>query len=750
MPSIAPLIAAWQRRLGGQAGPFGVSAGSGESSAGVVQVELLIDGIWQDITSYVMTRDGSQQISITRGQPNEGSDTEPSTCQMQLNNRDGRFSPRNPLSPLYGKIGRNQAIRVSVPSGNDKSYRFWGEVSEWPQDWDTTGSDVWVDLHAAGILRRLGQGSKPLGSAMYVALAGSVPTNTVVAYWPFEDASGSTTIGSAVSGVSAMSINGTPNLAANNDFVCSNSLPTMGTAKFAGAVPTYTPPGPGGMTSLNPFNTLIRFLLEIPAAGITTGTVIASFTWTGTIPTWEIYYSTAAGGQLGLRGLDITGAVVQDTGVGGPALNGTKVHVTAALYENGGIQLVFGLSILPVGSSSPSGPSSSAFGPAAGLVRSVTVAPSGNLGDTVLGHVSVQLTLNVPTDGTELASAIAAYAGETAAARLSRLCSIAGITFELVGTASDTAAMGTQGNSTFIDLIKQAVDADAGQLFERLAGSGLGYRTRVSMENQTAALGLSYAGNQLSEVPRPVDDDRYTRNDVIASRSGGSSARWTLEEGPLSVLAPPLGVGQYDDSITLNVQSDDDLLDQAGWHLHLGTVDEARYPTISINLAHPSIDEVTRVAALAVRQGDRLTVSNLPDFLPPDDISQVALGFSETIDNFQHRISFNCAPESPYRIGLLDSATLGRIDTGGSTLVQAATPTDTTLLVATSSGPVWTTSAGDFPFNARVSGEVVTVTNITGATSPQTFTVTRSVNGVVKSLPANADIRLDQPMILPL
>jgi hypothetical protein len=64
--------------------------------------------------------------------------------------------------------------------------------------------------------------------------------------------------------------------------------------------------------------------------------------------------------------------------------------------------------------------------------------------------------------------------------------------------------------------------------------------------------------------------------------------------------------------------------------------------------------------------------------------------------------------------------------------------------------PLWTTSAGDFPFDVVVSGERMTVTNITGASSPQTFTITRSVNGVVKAQSAGADVRLFFPPIASL
>jgi hypothetical protein len=208
--SLAARVMGWQRRMGGVAGPL---SASGESSNGnPVQVELFLNGSWTDITSYVMTRDGNEKVVITRGRSSEGASTDPASCQFQLNNRDGRFSPRNPVGPYYGVIGRNTPLRVSVPDGlGGKSYRFWGEVTSWPQRWDITGNDVWVELEAAGLLRRLQQGETPTTSVLYRAINDPAQPN-LLAYWPMEDAADSTSIASALTNGSAMRINGNPTL----------------------------------------------------------------------------------------------------------------------------------------------------------------------------------------------------------------------------------------------------------------------------------------------------------------------------------------------------------------------------------------------------------------------------------------------------------------------------------------------------------------------------------------------------------
>lgn len=744
MPSIAARVAGWQRRLGGQAGPLGaVSAGSGDSPNGQpLQVELLISGLWVDITSYVMTRDGSGDISISRGQPNEAANTDPSRCLFQLNNRGGQFSPRNPLSPYYGQIGRNTPIRVSVPSGNDKSYRFLGEVVQWPQHWDTTGTDVWVELEAAGILRRLGQGAAPIGSAMYTAMIANLAydpavagsgLDPVVGYWPMEDDTHATQIASALSGHAPLSITGTPSLAQQTDFICSNALPVMNNARFDGLVPPYTPQS--GLA--------VRFLMTVPSGGIADGQIILSFTTTGTVVYWNIYYNSTGSGQIGVRGYTSDGTVIFDSGSSGP-VNGIQFEVSL-LLEQTDTDVFWNLGALGIGTWS--GPGSAGTVSAAALGRATYLAVGNwqQLAGTAIGHLRFQ-TYDASVGSLWSLSLLQAFAGETADRRFSRLMLMSGIPRERIGFAFDTATMGAQLSGTLVDLVTECSAADVGIVYELLSDLGLGYRTRASLYNQTAALTLAYDAFQLSHVPTPLDDDQYTRNDITVTRKGGSSARLVQGDGPMSVLPPPNGVGRYDESVTVNVATDSVLVDQAGWRLHIGTVDEPRYPVISVNLAHPSITPALRAQVLAVRQGDRITVTGMPSWVP-GDLSQIVRGITESITGFEHRISFACSPESPWRVSVLADSTLCQLDSDGSQMAVEAPASAVSLSVAIAAG-TWTTT--DLPFDAMIAGERVTVTAISGASSPQTWTVTRAVNGVSKVLPVGAAVHLYQPSVLAL
>ncbi|MCG6493446.1 hypothetical protein [Kitasatospora sp. A2-31] len=733
MPSIAARVAGWQRRLGGQAGPLGpVSAGSGESPNGqFLQVELLLGGTWVDITSYVMVRDGSGSVDISRGQPNESANTDPARATFQLNNRDGRFTPRNPAGPYYGLIGRNTPLRISVPSGNDKSYRFQGEVAQWPQHWDTTGTDVWVELEASGILRRLGQGTSPVSSALKLSLTSDADNHPPVVYWPCEDRQGATSVASAVAGVGPMAVAGSPTFGSSTAFVCSEAIPMMRDASFTGTVPAYT------VTDV----TSVQWLMAVPQTGLADGQSLMWVRTNGTVPIWEAYYD-AADGFMRMRGMTEAGVVLY-SGFGGTPVQGLLVNCSIELI-NYGTDYDASVWAQEVGSIGRGGATVTVPSTNIGQVISIVAGFDRGLGDTAIGHIRLLTT----ADFYDIYYVLNAYAGEHAGERVERLCGIAGVPFESGGDLTIRSWMGAQTASGVRSLIDECAEVDGGILYEQTSAVGLGFRPRPTLENQSPAVTLSYTGNQLAEIPTPVDDDQYTRNDITTSRSGGSSARVVQADGPMSILTPPAGAGRYDTAVTVNVQLDSDLLDQAGWRVHLGTVDEPRYPVIAVNLAHPSITPSLRTQLLAVKQGDRIAVTGLPSWLPPGDLSQLVLGFKERITQFEHRISFTCAPESPYRVGVLEDAVLSRLDTAGSQIAVEAGPAATSLQVSTISGPVWTTT--DVPFDVMIAGEQVTVTAVTGASSPQTFTVTRSVNGVTKTQPVGADVRLYQPTILAL
>lgn len=735
----------WRLRGGIYSTP-NVSYGPGSASGDVqnaVKVELQIGGTWTDITTYVYYRD---KIHITRGTPDETTQWVPSTCTFTVNNADGRFSPRKADGPWYGQFGRNSPIRVSKFINGNYVVRFVGEVSDLPIKWDITATDVYVPLVASGVLRRLNQGNAPTDSTMRQGMLTDNPIPR--AYWTMEDAAGATQLLPS-RGTIPLTITGTPTLSSFTSFDCSKALPVMGSAKVAANIPAYT--------STNAIQ--IRFLLAIPAAGATNGQTVCRFTTTGTATTWRLLYGSAAGGTLQLIGTDTTGATIADTGVWVLG-NGNLSRVSLELHTVAGTT-TGGLVFWNIGS--PTGTVAS-FTPYAGSTGSCTriiLAYDQGLTNTAMGHLSLQ---DQVTSVYDVLSQLQAYKSETVANRLVRLFLSKGITCNILDRSAfgiSSVALGSQLPSTFIDLMNECVTAELGILYEKRDELAINFRKREDLYNQVATVILDYNQHQLADSLNPIDDDQSTRNDYTVSRVNGSSTTATLDSGPMSTQAPPFGVGRVTTQDTISAPDDTTLADQANWRLWVATVNEARYPTLAINLKNQAIlNNVTLSNAIVNMDiGDKIQVTNPPNYSAIGTISQIVRGYSESFDQFEHTMVLNCSPESPYEVGVLNDTILGHLDTDGSVTTGPVGTTDTTFIVATSNttSPAWIATATDttptsFPFDVMIGGERMTVTSIVG-TDPagQIFHVTRSVNGVVKVHPALGEaVSLAQPMIISL
>lgn len=145
-----------------------------------IRTEIQTPSGWVEISSDVRDDD---DVTITRGRADEASTADASQCTLTLNNRHGRYSPRNPLSPFFEQLGRNTPLRVSLVGEGVVLPRFAGEVAEWPVKWDLSGNDVYVPLVANGPLRRINQGDTPARSALRRFINARAP----VAYWPLTD-----------------------------------------------------------------------------------------------------------------------------------------------------------------------------------------------------------------------------------------------------------------------------------------------------------------------------------------------------------------------------------------------------------------------------------------------------------------------------------------------------------------------------------------------------------------------------------
>lgn len=586
--------------------------------------------------------------------------------------------------------------------------RFTGEVSSWPPQWETGGQDVTTPITATGIIQRLGQRKAPLQST----LRRRIPSGTPLAYWAMEDGSGATQAASPIAGVRPMQATGLT-WASDSSLAGSAPLPQLSPpSSILGRAPTSAT-GDWHVEMIYKLSTLpaaptlmfqvglsggtaaaAQFLVGVGVARVQAldagGTVIASFDFTPNNFTddWgrlQIFTSTAGG----------------------------TVTLTAQWLVIGAPTNWF---------------TAAAFAGAPGRVTSVSGSWGTDFAELRIGHVGVFSGTTTIYDDADTA-----FDGETTAGRLARVASEQGVPMSVAAHASDTELVGPQSQDTVLNVLTAAAQADEGYLHEAREFLGLRYRGRRTLENQDSALDLPYVSTPQPLVAPllPVDDDQATLNDSTVSRTSGSSGRSVVDTGPLSVLDPPDGVGLYDESITLNLHSDDQTAGHASWRTHLGTWDEARFPQVNILLEkNPALIP----AAARIDTGSRMRITPpLPSWLPPDAIDLLVLGYTETLAQFTWRMSFACRPYGPYRTGVLDDEVLGRLDTDGSELAVAATSSDTSLTVAVTAGPLWATDPAEYPLDLRVSGEVVTATACASAVSDAFTRTTASTWGTATS-----------------
>lgn len=154
---------------------------------------------------------------------------------------------------------------------------------------------------------------------------------------------------------------------------------------------------------------------------------------------------------------------------------------------------------------------------------------------------------------------------------------------------------------------------------------------------------VNYAAGETFEPLRPTDDDQGLVNDYTASRTQGEEYHHELSEGPLGVEDPPHGVGRYSGSGTFNVPSDAELPDQAGWRVHKGTVDAARFPSVGFLLHNPRMNHL-REGLAGLDTGDRLEITNPPPWLPPETIGVITQGYEERLNTHEWEITYNATP----------------------------------------------------------------------------------------------------------
>lgn len=588
------------------------------------------------------------------------------------------------------------------------------EVARWAPRWDMSGRDVAVDVEAAGILRRLGSPGRPENDAIRRFML-SVNAQNILNYWPLSDPDTAIVAASAVGGP-AMKVSfrreaplfGRGNL----EFYLPASAQTGdGNGRIQGSILGGTTGG---------FTIDVAMRAEDPASATTNEVpVIISFdirTADESVHTSGVSWVATVNPATNLISLAVTNvATGASLGSGSVSIGNTNIldgqmhHLRMRCTEGAGTNSNIFLDLDRV--------NLIGFGFNLGITTTPAPVSAGVEWSTSgaaelpwsFGQIAV---FGDPPPGLfTVNDAFIGYRGEPAAERWRRLVAEEGFIPVIYGNQLDSPAMGPQQALTGLASIREAVATDGGIMFEVRDWPTLGIIPLSYLVNRDPLLVLDYALNQVAVPFHPDEDDQNIRNDVTAQQIGtDETARVVLEVGPMSIQEPPSGVGQYPEQIEASVQLPEQLNTIAGRRVLRGTWPTSRYPQLGVAIRHTAENLkllALRDSMLVADSGRRADVVNLPTWLPPEDAQLLLQGYTEDITPEDHDIAFNSSPYGPYLPGQLPDPdhpdgefglNATRVDTDGSHLADdLSVGIDTSMLVATLQGPVWTTDAAEYP-----------------------------------------------------
>lgn len=709
---------------------------------------------WTDVTTDVLVSDG-RKIQAQLGKQDARSTAGPAQLTFTLDNRANKYS-KSPFALYWPNFQRGVPVRCRVIFNQaDPGLAFTlfeGRAASFQPGFATVSGTTYaiVAVTAAGAYRQLGQGSQPLNSTMRQYL----PSATgLVAYWPMEDPSDATQFAGSTAATSPMTVTGTVNAGSDSTAVCSAPLPVFSSGSAIAWFPPYM------ATGAFQFRALIVWPAVATALPDQT-VVFRLYISNSAITTYDVLY--VAGG--GVRVIAYSGATsVFDSGTIAVGVDGKSGQLGVSLTTSGA-DIAFQLSFYAVGASAATYSSATITGQVVGVANHVQLFPDVTSDSTIaVGHVTLQ---SQASDIFELAQPLNAYDGEFSYDRVTRLLALAGYSacFPITDGVSFPSRMGPQRIDSALNLIRECEATDGGFIYDGHSDS-LVFLTHLVLENLSAAFTVDATTELMPPFP-PVDDDQQLRNQWTVSQRDGPSVTYADTDASDPNSVP--NVGLYSDSATVNVFSNNDpevgtktggfgtkaQLNLASWMVHRDTFDGYRIPQFQLAF-HRNPELLGSFVANLTAGLHRMDVSNLSAVypqMPPWTHQFMIVGYTHSIDQFLWDTTVNVQPYEPWHVGVLAAPSgdtgvnVMRLDTVGSSLTLGADAGAATLSVASTDKGSWTTTADDFPFQIKVSGIPVTVTSITGGSSPQTFTVDPTT--VVKSLPVGSDVRLWNPPVL--
>ncbi|MFG3180050.1 hypothetical protein ACGFZC_34030 [[Kitasatospora] papulosa] len=271
-----------------------------------------------------------------------------------------------------------------------------------------------------------------------------------------------------------------------------------------------------------------------------------------------------------------------------------------------------------------------------------------------IAHVSLHLA-NGPVGSVYAASSDArtGFAGESADWRVERLARYAGLSSVTVhGFTHDPIASQGPGGSGVVARLREVEATESGRLYAERDYYGLAYQSRDVRYNPTSdeeVFAVSYA--DLEPGTQFADDDQKLCNEVEASRPGGATQ---TVNAPNSIFA----FGTYPQQLNILKTSDNSVLDAAYWLV-------SRYANPAPELREVPIKAYTMPDYLSILDADISsygTVYDLPSQAPTLEARVTVEGYTETIRENSHEITFRTSASTNDSVWILGDPDYSQLD----------------------------------------------------------------------------------------
>lgn len=690
--------------------------------------QFYYSGGWHLVDEIVRNSPG---VDLERGVA-EDLDIKPSMCTFRLGDDDDTYRPSNAASDLYGITGAwmraAYATAGQVMLVGDTLSMTPGQSPDMQDSGGTVvRGDRWVDVKFSGPLGRVGKWRDPLDPPLLTTILGDYGAN-LRGYWPMQDGRDATVLANYYAGGKPGTFSGVQLAAAAGPGGSDDVLETSTTSKLAFE---YAP-----MSTTAGWQMV--FAVYVPTADVTERVVWQWRTTSGHQWQWKVSSTTYR-----IEVQDSTGASVASL---------ASTHGTGA---GPGQWITFRIKVTASGGTVTIEPAWYAeFAPS---YFGFTTTYSGVMGAPTTGGM---VGTSVVTDGARyghhfvlsggtddlvdplFTDAFAGYRSETAADRFTRLCTSRGLPYQLRGTASESVEMGPQPIATFLDLLKEIRQTERGLIFDRGVSRGVVFCTYGYLREQAAdpALDLTWP----DDIAPPLLEDPATDqafNLITLQNTNGTTAVAELATGRLGTEDPPDGSGRLDKKIDVNMYDETLMSGYANWWMRYYTQGATRFSTVVVDVdSTPSL--LATVKAMEPGQFIRLTGRT------PDPLLLLVLSIGVKSTRNRLIFTFTVAPGEIFSGGVYGTA---KYQGSATVLDEALDATETGIDVKSDAAAYsagWSTTGT--PYDWVIGGERVTVTSITAPVSSsgywtQTATVTRSVNGVVKSHATGAAVKLADP-----